>query len=78
MIYHLGNSFEVIGYLKPNADLDIITSTAREEINNLTKNDVLMYAGAVGILGNMVPQKGVIISHNLLPAEHKCDYECST
>jgi hypothetical protein len=54
--------------VKPNADLGIITSTAKEGIKNLTNNDVLILCGILGILGKMIPQKGSIISHNSLTA----------
>jgi Fe-S cluster assembly scaffold protein SufB len=37
---NLGHSFNVTGYVKPNADLNIITTTAKSESINMTKDDV--------------------------------------
>ncbi|PNF41874.1 hypothetical protein B7P43_G15717 [Cryptotermes secundus] len=47
---HLGSSYQCTGYVKPNADLNIITSTASSAVKNLDKNDVvIMYGGAMDI-----------------------------
>jgi hypothetical protein len=33
--------YEVTGYVKPRTGLEVITNSAREEINHLTKDDVV-------------------------------------
>jgi hypothetical protein len=33
---NLGHTFNVTGYVKPNTDLDIITTTAKSESKNMT------------------------------------------
>jgi hypothetical protein len=45
LVYQLGNSYMVTGYVKPNAELGIITSTATEETKKLTRDDVLILCG---------------------------------
>ena len=39
---NLGHSFNVTGYVKPNTDSDIITTTAKSQSKNMTKNDVII------------------------------------
>jgi hypothetical protein len=34
---YLGNAYEVTGYVSPNAGMDVITNTAKEGIEQLTK-----------------------------------------
>jgi hypothetical protein len=49
----LGSSYQCTGYVKPNADLNIITSTASLAVKNLDKNDdVIVYGGAIDIAGD--------------------------
>jgi hypothetical protein len=40
--YNLDSDFEVQGIIKPNSDLMAITNTVKEEVNLLTKDDVLV------------------------------------
>jgi hypothetical protein len=46
---YFGSSFRCTGYVKPNADLNIITSTGTSEVKTLDKNDVIVYGGALDI-----------------------------
>jgi hypothetical protein len=46
---YLGPFYHCTGYVKPNADLDITTSTETLEIKTLVKNDVIVYGGALDI-----------------------------
>jgi hypothetical protein len=41
----LQSSFHTIGYVKPNAKLNSITSTLKSEIKNLSKKDVVVLCG---------------------------------
>jgi putative cell wall-binding protein len=45
--------------VKPNADLGIITSTAKEEINNLTNNDLLILCGGTRNIGKNYSTEGL-------------------
>jgi hypothetical protein len=49
---HLRSSYRCTGYVQPNADLNTITSTGISEVKTLTKNYVIMYAGAMDIARN--------------------------
>jgi hypothetical protein len=42
---YLGKTYEVTGYVSPNTGLDVITNSAKEEINQLTQKDVVMVCG---------------------------------
>lgn len=47
---YLGPFYHCTGYVKPNADLNIITSTGTSEVKTLDKNDVvIVYGGALDI-----------------------------
>ena len=45
----MGHSFNVTGYVKLNADLDIIMSTAKSESKNMTENEVILWDGMKNI-----------------------------
>jgi hypothetical protein len=38
---NLGNPYEVTGYVKSGTGLQVIANTVREEIDNLTRDDVV-------------------------------------
>ena len=38
----LGNSSNITGFVKPNADLDNITNSAKAEKGHMTENDVVI------------------------------------
>jgi len=42
---NLGNSFEVTGYVKTGMSIDVITNTITDEIDTLTKDDVILVCG---------------------------------
>jgi hypothetical protein len=47
---YLGSSYHCTGYVKPNADLNIIISTGISEVKTLDKNDVvIVYGGTLDI-----------------------------
>jgi hypothetical protein len=56
---NLGHSFNVTGYVKPNTDLDIITTTAKSESKNMTKNDVIILCGGAKNNGKNETHKGL-------------------
>jgi hypothetical protein len=43
MKYSLKNNYKVIGYVKPGASIDTLISTAKTDIENLNKNDVIVF-----------------------------------
>jgi hypothetical protein len=62
LIYKLGNSSKLLGYVKPNPHVGKIISTVKEEPKNLTNSDVLVLCGSSRNTGKMSPQKGSTIS----------------
>jgi hypothetical protein len=47
---YLGPFYHCTGYVKPNADVNIITSTGTSEVKTFDKNyDVIVYGGALDI-----------------------------
>jgi hypothetical protein len=42
---YLGNAYEVTGYVSPNTGLDVITDSAKKEIEQLTQNDIVLVCG---------------------------------
>jgi hypothetical protein len=42
---YLGTAYEVTGYVSPNTGLDVITNSAKEEIEQLTQNDIVIVCG---------------------------------
>jgi hypothetical protein len=55
----LGNSFDVTGIVKPNADLEVITSTALPDIKKLTKKDVVVLCGGALNIAKNDSKKGL-------------------
>ena len=39
---HLGNTYEVTGYVHPSSGLEVITNSAKKEITCMTKRDVVI------------------------------------
>jgi hypothetical protein len=56
---HLGNSYEVTGYVKPSTGLEVITNSARKENDHLTKNDVVIVCGGANDIARMESSKGL-------------------
>ena len=56
---HLGHSFNVTGYVKLNADLDIIMTTAKSESKNMTKKEVIILWGGMKNIGKNDTYKGL-------------------
>jgi hypothetical protein len=42
---YLGNSYEVTGYVNPGTGLEVITNSAKKEIDRLTQKDVVIVCG---------------------------------
>ena len=42
---YLGDMYEVIGYVSPNTGLEVITDSAKEEIDQSTQNDIVLVCG---------------------------------
>ena len=60
---NLGHFFNLTGYVKPNADLKIITTTAKSESKNMSKYDVIILCdGAKNIGKNETYKKLCCIS----------------
>jgi hypothetical protein len=43
--YKLGDNYEILGIVKPNANTNRLTVSASLEVNKLTKKDILVYWG---------------------------------
>jgi hypothetical protein len=56
---HLGHSFSVTGYVKPNADVETITTTTKSECENMTNNDVIILCGGTRNIGRNETSKGL-------------------
>jgi replicative DNA helicase len=56
---HLRNSYEVTEYIKPSTGMEVITNSAREEINHLTKDDVVIVCGGVNNIAKNESSKGL-------------------
>jgi hypothetical protein len=41
----LGDTWDIMGFVKPNASVSELVCTTKEEVNKLTKNDVLVFWG---------------------------------
>ena len=48
---NFGHFFNLTGYVKPNADLNIITITAKLESENMSKYDVIILCGCAKNIG---------------------------
>jgi hypothetical protein len=51
--------FEVIGFIKPRTDLDVITKMATEEISKLRKQDLVVVWGGTWDIVKIVKKKGL-------------------
>lgn len=58
LIYHIGTSYEVTGYVNQNADLRHIYITTKEETESLTNNVVLILCVGSRYIGKNVSTKG--------------------
>jgi hypothetical protein len=56
---HLGHSFNITGYVTPNVDLVIITTTKKSENKNMTKINVVMLCGGIKNIGKNETYKGL-------------------
>jgi hypothetical protein len=67
----LGHSFNVTGYVKPNADLDIIMTTAKSESKNMTKYYIIISCSGMKNPGNNETYKGLCcISQFIINKRH--------
>ena len=56
---YLGNTYEVTGYVSPNTGLDVITNSAKEEIEQLTQKDVVIVLGGTNNISKNEANKGL-------------------
>ena len=56
---NLGHSFNITGYVKLNADSDIIMTTVKSESKNMTKIDVIILCGGTKNIGKNEKNKGL-------------------
>ena len=55
----LENSFNITGFVNPNADLDNMTNLAKAEKENMAQNDVIILCGATKNIGKNETSKGL-------------------
>ena len=56
---NLGHSLNITGYVKPNADTEIIMTTGKSESKNMAKNDVIILCGCAKNIGKYETYKGL-------------------
>jgi hypothetical protein len=56
---NLGKTFEVIGFVKPVAGLEVVTNTAKEEISKLTKKDIIVVWGGANDIRKNASRDGL-------------------
>jgi len=56
---HLGNSYEVTGYVEPSTRMEVITNSTRGEIDHLTKDDVVIACGVADNVTKNDSSKGL-------------------
>jgi len=69
------DTFNITGYVKLNADSDIITTTAKSESKNMTKSYVIILCGSAMDIGKNETHKGLCcISQFIRNKRHtKCE-----
>jgi hypothetical protein len=55
----LGHSFNVTGYVKLNAELEIIMTTAKSDSKSMTKNEIIILCGGMKNIGKNETYKGL-------------------
>jgi hypothetical protein len=58
-VNYLGNSYEVTGYVNPNTGLEVITNSAKEEIDHMTQDDVVIVCGGANNIGKNESTNGL-------------------
>ena len=56
---YLGNDYEVTGYVSPNTGLEVITNSAKEEIEQLTQNDIVIVCGGTNNISKNESKTGL-------------------
>ena len=56
---HLGNIYEVTGYVYPSSGLEVITNSAKKEITHMTKRDVVIVCGGANNINKNESIKGL-------------------
>jgi hypothetical protein len=56
---HLGNTYEVTGYVHPSSGLEVITNSPKKEITRMTKRDVVIMCGGVNNINKNESIKGL-------------------
>ena len=56
---YLGSAYEVTGYVSPSTGLDVITNSAKKEIDQLTQKDVVIVCGGTNNISKNESNKGL-------------------
>ena len=56
---YLGNSYEVTGYVNPSTGLEVITNSAKKEIDHLMQKDVVIVCGGANNISKNESSKGL-------------------
>jgi lysophospholipase L1-like esterase len=56
---YLGNTYEVTGYINPSTGLEVITNSAKKEIDHMTQKDVVIVCGGVNNINKNESNKGL-------------------
>jgi lysophospholipase L1-like esterase len=86
---YLGNSYEITGYVNPGTGLEVITNSAKNEIDNLTQKDVVIVCGGANNVSKNESVKGLkcvtqFVQHRrntnviIMKAPHRFDLEESS
>jgi len=86
---YLGNSYEVTGYVNPGTGLEVITHSAKKELDDLTQKDVVIVCGGANNISKNESVKGLrcvtqFVQHRrhlnmiIMNAPHRFDLEESS
>ena len=56
---YLGNSYEVTGYVNPSTGLEVITKSAKEELDHMTQKDAVIVCGGANNISKNESIKGL-------------------
>jgi hypothetical protein len=87
--YKLGDTYEILGIVKPNASINQLTATARQDINELTQKDFLVFWGGSndasknnarsGLNQEVNYLRGNIYTNSIvITVPHKFDLNCNS
>jgi hypothetical protein len=87
--HSLGNSYEITGFVNPGTGLEVITNSAKKEIDHLTQKDVVVVSGGANNVSKNESMKGLkcvtqFVQHRgntnviIMNAPHRFDLEDSS